>query len=534
MAESRVEYCTKRLAYLEDRRKPWETAWDKAAEMCAVNSKIYIKDVRARIVPKNFDSTGRNALTCFSAAMKSVLVPSNSKWHGLAPENPRLEQSYKSKSYVEYMNNMLFKVRYSPSSNFSSEADLHLNQLGIYGVSPWFVDEEIGKGIFYKAIPMAEMYCDANKKGRIDVNYRVYEITLRQAIKEFGARATSKMKEKFDKTPDAKVRLLHVVEPREDRNPKRKDYTGMAFVSYHVNLDDNELIYESGYRTQPYMTPHYLGIPGEIYGDSPALQAACDMLTINEMAKTTLRAGQRQVDPPLLTVEGLVNASRAGTAGAIISGAVDSQGKPKIIPMQYAGNLPLTLEMQNQVRQVIETAFLKPFFLSLTNDKNMTAEEARLRDAEKSMLLAPMGERIANEWLNGMIEREIDILSQYGYFDDVPDELYYNGALEIKYQSPLVKMQESGAIMAIYKTIEAGLAIGQNDPAIFDMINFPKAFEHIANYNGSPTDILLPPEVAAQKGEMRVQREQAQMMLDAAPVLSQSMKNLGVTGGDNV
>lgn len=531
MTDSRVDYVTKRFSDLENKRKPWEPIWDKAAQMCSVNSKIYTKDVRGRIVQNIFDSTGRNALTGFVASMKSILVPSNSTWHRLKPENPALENNDTVKRYLDYVNKLLFKFRYAPNSNFSSETDILLQQIGIYGQGPWMVEDNVGKGILYRSVPMSEIYCAINNAGKIDVVYRCYEMSYRNAVKEFGSRSTSKMREKAEKTPDENMRLLQAVEPRQDRDLSKKDYRGMEYVSYNIDLDNKELIYESGYRTQPYMIPHYLGIPGEAYGDSPALQAFFDLLTINEMGKTVLRSGQLQANPAILTFKDIQDASRLGSPGAIIPGGLDEQGKPRAAPMQYANNMSISLEMQNQVRSVIEQAFLKPLFQSLSmKDKQMTAEEARQIAAEKAMLLAPMGERISSEWLIGNTTREIDILASYGLLDEVPDELLYDGALQISFESPIVHMQESSAILGLYKTIESAMSMAQVDPAVLDKINFGNALDVIADYEGVPTQVMRSPEEVVALGEMRAQREQAAQLLEAAPVLSQSMKNLGING----
>ena len=195
MEESRVQYLMKRLSHLEQERQPWEAIWDKAAELCSVNSKIYVKDNKGRIIQKNFDGTARQALNTFAAAMKSVLIPTNTVWHRLKATNPRFENNDNVRRYLEYVNNLLFKVRYAPDSRFASESYVQLRQLGIYGQAAWLVEEDVGFGINYRSVPMNEVYFDINKKGVVDVVYRKYTLTARQALQEFGNRATSKIKE---------------------------------------------------------------------------------------------------------------------------------------------------------------------------------------------------------------------------------------------------------------------------------------------------------------------------------------------------
>lgn len=525
MIDERVKYAEKRLSALETKRQPYEKYWDKAAELCAEKSKIYIKD-NNRIVQTLFDSTAINALTYFTSSMKSILAPTNQVYQRIKPSDPTLENNSNVYQFTEYVNNLIFKLRYSAKSNFSVQSDILLKNIGVYGISPFMIEEDIGKGVFYKTIPLDEIYCDVNRADKIDIVYRVYELTARQCMKEFGKKATQKMKETFEKDPEHKFKLLQAIEPRQDKNIKAKDYTGMDFVSYNIDLDNNELIYESGYRTQPIVVPRFDPFAGEAYGNSPALKAFNDLLTINEMGKTVLRTGQLQANPALLTTANMNNAQRAGTAGAVIYGGLNANGQPMIAPMQYGNNLSITLELQNQIREAIEAAFLKPLFLSLTQDKQMTAEEVRKRDAEKAQILAPMAERISNEWLVGTVEREIDIIRSYGLLDDVPDELMAEGSLKIEFESPMVRMQQAGQIQGLYETLESAMSMSQVQPEILDKINFAKALDIIAEYKGVNPAVLRSDEEVQAMGQARAQAQQAQQLLDAAPVLTQSMKNL--------
>ena len=214
------------------------------------------------------------------------------------------------------------------------------------------------------------------------------------------------------------------------------------------------------------------------------------MLTANEMGKTILRTGQLQANPPILTSMGLIDANKLGSAGAVIRGGLDSQGKPAAVSMQYGNNLSITVEMQREVRAAIERAFLVPLFQSLTQTKQMTATEVEKREMEKSMLLAPMCERIAAEWLSGNIERELDILGMYGMLDDVPDELMYEGSIAIQFESPAVHMQQSGAIVGLYKTMEAAAAMAQSNPDVLKVFDMEAALRKIADYYGVGSDVV--------------------------------------------
>lgn len=529
------EYLLGRLSVLEDKRKTYENIWDKAAELCYVDSRIYVEDKnrKERMIQNVFDSTARNALTYFMSSLKSILVPSTELWHRIKSSNPTLEEDSEVYAYLQKVTDILFKVRYAPRSKFSSEVDIMLSQIGIYGIGVMYLEDGMDGSIIYRCIPINEIYIDENRFGVIDTVYRKYKLTARQAYDMFGENLSKDIKDCLDLKPNQEFEFIHAVEPRKDRNPKAKDYTGMPIASYHIEKVSKKVVKESGYRTMPYMIPHYLRIAGSPYGDSPAMQAFADMLTANEMAKTIIRTAQLQANPPILTNSSVMDNNKLGRAGAIVRGGLDSQGRQTAVPMQYGNNLAVSLEMQQATRLAIEKVFLLPLFQSLTQEKEMTATEVEKRELEKSMLLAPMCERISSEWLAPMIERELDILSQYGFFDDVPDILMQEGSLAIEFESPYIRMQETTRIMGLYKTSEAAMTFSQFDPSVLNKFNPYAAIEEIAKYYDVDSKVLRSDEEFNALQEQQATLKQAEQALGASEVLTKSMKNLGIKVNPN-
>ena len=526
-----AEEVLKKFTVMKAERAKWEPMWNKAAEMCSVDSELFSTDKRGRVKQAVFDTTGRNALSCFAASMKSVIVPTTSRWHRLKPVDPKLDDNEAVKKYLENATDVLFRARYAANSNFATESDVLFSQLGIYGHSVWMVDDDIGRGIIYRAIPVKEAYIRKNDRGQLDAVFREYELSAAEAVRKFGGRVSEEIRRAADVQPMRSFKFLHAVFEREDYEAKRKDFRGMRFASVHIELLSKRVIQEGGYRTCPYMAPRFLGIAGSSYGDSPALQAFYDMLTANEMGKTILRTGQLQANPPILTNMGLIDTNKLGSAGAVIRGGLDNQGKPAAVSMQYGNNLSITVEMQREVRAAIGRAFLVPLFQSLTQSKQMTATEVEKRELEKSMLLAPMCERISAEWLTGNIERELDILGNYGLLDDVPEELMYDGAIAIEFESPAVHMQESEAILGLYKTMEAAVSLAQTNPQVLDIFDTEGALRKIADYYGVSSEVVRTKE-EMQRLKQRATMENAQAMMGAAgkAPLTAAMSNMVMKG----
>ena len=337
--EERYKYLAARLGSLKEKRAPFEAVWDKAAELCALNSAIYTVSNDGRIIRNIFDSTGRTALTSFAASMKSLIAPSNTRYHRLKASNPAMAGNDNATRYLEYATDLCFKFRYQADSRFSSESDLLFNSLGVFGHDVFLTDDNPGRGIYYRSIPVREAFIDTNRHNLVDVVYREFCLTARDAVREFGKDTPAKIVREYERDPASKraFTFVHCVEPREEFNPRYKDSYNMPVASYTICRDEDMLISESGYRVMPYAVPRYMIRDNSPYGDSPAMQAFYDILTANEMGKTFLRAGQLQANPGLLT--SMDNgAARAGQPGAVVKGGLDGNGRPRVVPMQY-GNL---------------------------------------------------------------------------------------------------------------------------------------------------------------------------------------------------
>lgn len=525
-ASINVEEILRKLAVMKSERAQYEPMWNKAAELCSINSDLFVEDKNGRIKQAIFDTTARNALACFSAAMKSVIVPTTTRWHRLKPTNPDLDDNVEVKKYLEKATDVLFRTRYAARSNFATDSDILFNQLGLYGHAVWMVNDDVGKGIVYRTIPVKEAFVKRNDQGQLEAVFREYELSAREAYQKFGDKLSEELKMASERTPERMYKFVHAVYKNEDYQPKCKDFHGMKFVSVHLEMLNKKIVQRGGYRCCPYMVPRFLGVAGSSYGDSPAMQAFYDMLTANEMGKTILRTGQLQANPPILTNMGLIDSQKLGSAGAVIRGGLDNQGKPAAMSMQYGNNLAITVEMQREVRAAIERAFLVPLFQSLTQTKQMTATEVEKRELEKSMLLAPMCERISLEWLTGNIERELDILSSYGVLDDVPEELMYDNSIAIEFESPAVHMQQSGAIMGLYQTMEAAVSMAQTNPQILDIFDMENALRKIADYYGVPSTVVRSAEEIKML-KLRATMDNAQAMQSVVPnALSAAMLNL--------
>lgn len=479
---------------------------------------------------KSFDATPGLALDRFKAAMYSLVTPRNQIWGRNKVVNPELEDDIEVQRYLDEVTRRQFAARYA--ANFDSEVQGCYYNSGKYGSMSMFVGEIPGKGLFYRAVPMKQLYFAENQYGVIDLVHRDWFWTARQAYQRWGDKAPQVIKKIVDRQPDAEFRFLHCVKPRQDADVSRADYRGMEYISYFVCVDSNEVVEEGGFRTFPYPTARYDLVPGEIYGRSPCMTILPDVKMLNLMNHDTIKAAQLKMLPPLLANRASQLEAMRMTPGAINYGAVDEQGRALVQPLQVGGDIGIGIEMMDQKRAIINDALLNTLFQILIDKPNITATEAMLRAQEKGQLVGPTGARIESEFLTTMWHRELDILAAAGQLPEMPKKLLDAGGMyQIQFDSPLTRARRAEEGVAVLRSIEQlspiAAAMGPEAGAqVFKRVNVDATTKLIFEINGAPAECLFSDDEMEEIDAQNAQAAQAQTLLAAAPVVAETAKNL--------
>jgi hypothetical protein len=534
MADSRASDILDKHERMRQQRVYFEKVWQDIADRI-IPRKSDFKRQRGKITePKGerrtekvFDAAPALALDRFAAAMHSLVTPRNQQWHSLRPMNPELAEDQEVKAYLEEVNKLLFSARYS--ANFDNQVHECYFDSGAFGNMAMFIGDRLGRSLYYRTVPIDQLFFMENEYGVVDLVHREFPMTARQAAQKFGLeRLPMPIRDAAEKRPEQEFWFVHCVKPREDADVSRKDYRGMEFASYFISVESREIVGEGGFRSFPYAVSRYAVTSGEVYGRGPAQLILPDVMMLNEMNRTTIQAAQLAVLPPLLAHrDGILDAIRM-TPAAINYGGVDDNGRQMIQPLTSGGRPEIGLELMEQKRALINDAFWNTLFQILVDTPNMTATEAMLRAQEKGALLAPTASRIEAEFLNPMVEREMDILSAAGALPPMPEQLAEAGGLfEVEYTSPLERARRAEEGVSILRTFEQLAPLAQiGGPAIFRRFNMDEAAKVLADVNGVPAKILYTDEQLEEiKAQEEMQNQMAQV-LEAAPVAASAARDL--------
>ena len=496
-----------RFDRLKSQRQNWESHWQEVADYMQPRKADVTKtrskgDKRTELI---FDSSPLQSVELLAASLHGMMTNPSTPWFSLKFKNDGMEGEDEAKEWLESTTEIMYSV--FNKSNFQQEIFELYHDLITFGTAAMFIEEDDEDDLKFSTRHINEMYISENDKGRIDTVFRKFKISARAAIQKFKTVSTN-IAVIAKKDPYEEVEILHAVYPRSDFNPVKQDKENMPFESVYLDAETGDELSVSGFKEFPFVVPRYLKASHEIYGRSPAMTALPDVKMLNEMSKTTIKAAQKQVDPPLLvpddgfllpvrTVPGGLNFYRSGT-------------RDRIEPLNIGANNPLGLNMEEQRRDSIRNAFYVNQ-LMMQNGPQMTATEVIQRNEEKMRLLGPVLGRLQSELLKPLIDRSFAILMRKNLFPN-PPEFLSGQDIEIEYVSPLAKAQKSTELSSIMRAIEI-LGSLSNVAPVFDHINMDKLVRHLTSIVGVPQKILKPQaELNAERQEAAAQAEQQQQM----------------------
>lgn len=511
---------------LQGERSNWDNHWSEIAPLLLQRQDDFFMQRRTegeRRTRQKFDDTATIALERGAAAIESVLVPRSQKWHSIGlPDD--LEDDHEANVWADNLTNFLFRKRYEPQANFASQAHEYILSLLAFGTAVMLVEDNVGKGIRYKTSHLGEHFIMEDASGSVDTNYRLYRMTAKQASERFGDLTPEKVRQCYEKEPHKKMEFLHVVMPDVEGD------TEYPFVSYHVSIEDNELISVGGFKTFPYIISRWLKAPNETYGRSPAMNVLAEIKMLNQMRRTDIKARHNAVDPPILAADQHTIRRLSMKAGAINFGTIDMNGRPLVQPYNTGHNINASIDSLEQSRKVINDAFFVTLFQILVDQPQMTATEVLQRAKEKGTLLAPNAGRQMSEWLSKLVEREISIYEDYGIFEDgqflqVPESLKERGVnFDVKFTNPITTMQRTEEALNTERTVQALLPFAEL--GVLDRIDFEAYGDIMLEANGAPMKLFKSDEQRQAEAEAAARQQQMQQMLESAPAVAGAVKDL--------
>jgi len=537
ISQEQVIHLVKRKGKLKAQRGTWESHWQDLTNFVLPNdSDFNLKrskgDKRTTLV---YDSTAIHANEMLAAGLHGMLTNPASNWFSLRiKDNDDFSDNAEAKQWLEETTNVILSELSAPAVAFPSHIHEYYLSLCSIGTACMFIGEPTRReGISFRAIHIDEIFIAENADGIIDTVFRCFKMSVRQIVQKWGEKSLSPRIQKMYENQefDKQIELLHCVYPRDDIDKGKKAATMLPVASVYIDEKEKHVLAEGGFDEMPFMVSRWSKTVGEVFGRSPAMTALPDIKMLQEIMKTTIKAAQKVVDPPLLVPDdGVLGPVRTIPGGLNYYRA--SSGA-RIEPLLTGGNIGLSYEMMNDLRERIRTTFFLDQ-LQFQGAPRMTATEVVERTERTLRLLGPTLGRLQSEFLGPMIERIYGVLVRAGRLPEPPESIAEQ-ELKIEYVSPLARAQRQTETQGIMRTLEFVGPIAGIDPQAAQIIKGADTVRHIAELNGVPPILLksndeLMAEIQAQQEAQAAQ----QQMMQGAQVMEMMQKgaNVAKTAGE--
>ncbi len=545
MADDRAKELLARWRANLGARSTWNSHWEDLARVLQPRRLGFVTNpIPGEKRTENlYDGTPMQAARSLANAIAGLLRPDGQTWVQIKTTDDALMNSDEVKDWCANAQDALFKALLNPKARFrqaTGETDL---DLVVFGTGVLYAGEntkQMGQ-LLHQSVHLKDAVVIFSEEGDPEGIFICHRYSLRQAVSKFTkeklSEALRRLLDEAQPKLDEKYEFLHVVLPREEGNKHALLSKNLPYADIWIEVQQAHEIKVSGFHEFPFIVPRFDTSSGEDYGRSPGMIALPDSNTLQAMGETLLVAGQRAADPPLLVpndgATDPLNTFPGGLAYYDVELAKEI-GRIPVEIMKTGENIPLTREMQMDMREQVWAAFFRNILNLPVDGPQMTAEEIRARKEEIIREVGPAFGRLETDYTAPTVERDFKILLRTGQLPPVPEALA-GKSVRFEYESPVKRIKQQIEAIALRSWVadhvEIAKATGRED--VLDPINLDEYSKFTASANGIPHQVLNGTDKVAEIRAQRAQQQQAeaeaiqtQQMADAANKGASAVKQL--------
>jgi hypothetical protein len=546
MSAESIKYRTdtlRRWAELTTERSSWMSHWQEISTYLLPRAGRFFSGDRNRGTRRHnniYDSTATRSLRILSAGMMAGMTSPARPWFRLGTTDPDLAKYQPVKIWLADCTRLMLTV--FQKSNTYRAFHQYYHEQGAFGTSAGIVTDDFKNVLHHHVLTAGEYAISTNWDGEVTTIYREFEKNVAQIVEAFGYDNCSlTIRRMWDnKQYGAWIKVIHAIEPRAERDNSKKDARNMAWSScyYEAAGESNaKPLRESGFDRFPAMVARWDVGGGDIYGNSPGMEALGDIKGLQHKQLRKAEGIDYKTKPPLQAPVALKNKENDMLPGGMTyyDGTNTSPGVRTLfdvnIDLQH-----LLLDIQDN-RNLIKEAFNTDMFLMLSNsqgDPRKTATEVAELHEEKMLMLGPTIEREHHELLTPSVDGCFARLLEAGLLPPAPQELD-GKPLNVEYISVLAQAQRAIATNGIDRFVSNLGAISSFKPGILDKFDEDEWADAYGDMIGvDPRLIVASDKVALIRQDRARQAEAAQKaaMANSAADTANKLAN-SPTASDN-
>jgi len=473
-------------------------------------------------------------------SFSAMLRPTSKDWFKMRTTRPDQEDT-QSKQWLEWMAKLMKNAMYDRRAQFTratKEGDHDFSSFGNAVISTEL--NKTGDGLLYRCWHLRDVAWAENEEGMVDTIHRKWKPTATELCRLFPKTVHEDTRKQLEKNPYAEINIRHVVMPAEvyQSLPGAKKMR-TPYVSVWID-DDHRIELECvGSWTKIYSIPRWQTVSGSQYGHSPAAVAALpDARLLQAMTLTLLTAGEKAVDPPMISVKEAIRGDVAIYAGGItwVDAEYDERMGDVLRPLSVdKTGLSFGLDSQQDLRhQLADAWYLSKLNLPPVGNGDMTAYEVGQRVQEFIRNTLPLFEPMEMDYNGALCDDTFELLYRNSpeIRASIPKGLR-GSELQFMFESPLHEAVEKSKVGQFSEAQQILAMAMQLDPSASNIIDGAEAVRDVlsavvpAKWLRSPADVE---SIGAQQAEAAQAAQMLQAMQGGADV-AKTLKEAGMGQG---
>ena len=526
-----------RWGQLKTERASWWAHWQEITNYLLPRSGRYFvqdRDKGWRRHNNIYDNTGTRALRVLGAGMMAGATSPARPWFRLGTADPELNSYQPVKIWLDDVTRRM-QIVFQRSNTYRTLHQMY-EELGAFGTAASIVLPDYNNVIHHYPVTIGEFAIAQDYQGHVCTLYREFEKTVGEIVKEYGYKnCSTTVRNLYDRgSLDAWVRLIQAIEPRADRDIRKKDALNMAFGSYtfEVGGNPNQFLRESGFKDFPALVPRWATAGGDIYGNSPGMEVLGDVKQLQHEQLRKAQVIDYQTKPPLQVPTSMKNRDVESLPGGI--SFYDGQTAGIKTAFEVNLNLQHLLGDIQDVRERVRGGFYADLFLMLANatDTRMTATEVAERHEEKLLMLGPVLERLHNELLDPLIDMTFTRMLEAGVIPPPPQELQ-GMELSVEFVSMLAQAQRAIGTNSVDRYVANLGAVASFKPEVLDKFDADQWADSYADMLGVDPNLIVGSDQVAVVRQARAKMESQRAGMEQIKQMSEVGKNLGTVDTGN-
>lgn len=489
------------------------------------------------------DEAGPYAHGVLASGLMAGMTSPARPWFRLATPDRKLMEYAPVKLWLDKTTKKMLAI-FAASNTYRAFHQCY-SQLGAFGVGASVIVDNYDTVLHHFPQTFGSYALALDHWGKVDTLYRKMSKTVAQLVEEFGKEnCSATVQRMYDaKNLDATVDVMHVIEPRRDRDYGQRDARNMPFKSCYLELgrdSENKYLRESGFNEFPALCPRW-----EVDGDDtyssrwPAALALGSIMQLQQEQLQKSTAIDYEVDPPLQIPLAYKNQPQDRLPGGSMYVDVTQQGQGVRRAYEINLNLQHLLGDIEDIRGRVNRSFYVDLFLKVVNDQRnsrATAREIAEAHDEKLLMLGPTTERLHNEMLQPMIDITFSKMLRAGLFAvgqelEPPQEMQGHD-LDVEYISVLAQAQRAVQAGSIDRYVGTIGSLSMLKREVLDKLPADEIVDAYADALGiDPSLVVADEQVALIRKDRAAQQQamQAAAMAQPAKDMASAAKTLGET-----